>query len=205
MVDKKRRIGFLGGTFDPIHIGHLHLGLEARERFCFDEVLFCPTFVSPFKIHETPSVDARHRLNMVSLAIEEIEGFRLLDYEISQGKVTYTIDTIRFLKNSSPESEYSIILGEDHLKSFFKWKNAEELLSLASLKIGSREGVLSKHHLDIPPKYHNFFEEGFFKIHNLEISSTYLRERLSSKTYCKHLVPSKVVDYIQQHRLYLTS
>lgn len=205
MVNKKRRVGFLGGTFDPIHIGHLHLAFEAKEHFSLDEILFCPTFVSPFKIHERALVSSRDRLKMVSLAIEGIEGFKLLDYEISQENVTYTIDTIRFLKKNSPNCEYSLILGEDHLRGFFKWKDPEALLELVSLKIGSREVFLKKEHLEIPQKYHNLLEEGFFKIHNLEISSTYLRQRLASKNYSKHLIPPKVVDYIHQHQLYLTS
>lgn len=205
MRDKKKQVGFLGGTFDPIHIGHLQLAFEAKECFSLDEVLFCPTFTSPFKIHETPAASACHRLKMVSIAIKEIEGFALLEYEISKESVAYTIDTIKFLKKKAPETEYSLILGEDHLSGFFKWKEPEELLRLASLKIASREGFLKKNFLEIPQKYHALLEEGFFKIHNLEISSTYLRERLSCKNYSKHLIPPKVVDYIHQHQLYLTS
>jgi nicotinate-nucleotide adenylyltransferase len=204
MKSKKKVTGFLGGTFDPIHIGHLHLAFEAKERFSLDEVLFCPTFISPLKLQENPVVTSHHRLKMVSLAIEGIPGFSLLDYEMNQEKVTYTVDTIRFLKTLKPESEYALILGEDHLNDFFKWKEVEELLKLVSLKIASREGVAqqSKH---LPLSDQQRLQEGFFKIPNLEISSTYLRARLALKKYCKHLIPPKVVDYIEQHRLYLTS
>jgi nicotinate-nucleotide adenylyltransferase len=205
MSHKKKYIGFLGGTFDPIHIGHLHVAFEAKERFSLDEILFCPTFVSPLKIKETPMATPEHRLKMVSLAIEGIEGFSLLDYEIVNGKVAYTIDTIKFLKAASPLCDYSLILGEDHLNDFFEWKQPEELLKLAPLKIASREGVLKKEFLKIPKQYHVLLQEGFFKIHNLEVSSTYLRERLASKSYCKHLIPPKVVDYIHRYGIYLTS
>ena len=195
MVSKKQQVGFLGGTFDPIHIGHLQLALEAKERFSFDEILMCPTYVSPFKMEERACASPEDRLKMVSLAIEGIEGFAVCDYEIAEKKVSYTIDTIRFLKKTYSEKEYYLILGEDHFRSFFKWKEAEELMRLAPLRIGSREGFAESGPFSIP-------RESFFKIHNLEISSTYLRGVIASKRYCKHLIPPKVVDYIHRHRLY---
>lgn len=198
MIVKKEKVGFIGGTFDPIHIGHLQLALEARDCFLLDEVLFCPTYLSPFKVKEGTCASAQDRLKMVSLALEGISGLKVLDYEISQNVVSYTIDTIRFLKKKFPDKEYYLLIGEDHLKNFFKWKEAEELMRLALLKVGSREGFVKSEHFSLP-------KESFFKIHNLEISSTYLRESLVSKRYCKHLIPPKVVDYIHQHKLYSAS
>lgn len=201
MTDQKKRVGLLGGTFDPIHIGHLNLALEAQEKFGLDEILFCPAYLSPFKQTETGIASAEDRLQMTSLAIEGIPGFKLLDYEVKKASISYTIDTVRFLKKSFPHYQYFLILGEDHLKTFMTWKEAAELMKLAPLKVASRLGVCST--ADMPKEYHHTLHEGCFRIRNLEISSTDLRERLAQGLYSKHLIPPKVVDYIRQHRLYL--
>lgn len=203
-MHQKKQVGFLGGTFDPIHIGHLNLALEAQDQFGLDEVLFCPTYVSPFKKEEGFVASPQDRLKMTALAIEDIKGFKVLDYEMTQTCVSYTVDTIKFLKTTHPDKDYFLILGEDHLGTFMSWKGAVELMELAPLKIGSRDGVCGSSALQIPQKYHDTLKKGCFKIHNLEISSTELRDALALGRYCKHLIPSKVVDYIHEHRLYST-
>lgn len=186
------KVGLLGGSFDPIHVGHIHLAIEIKEHFHLDRVLFCPTSRSPFKTHEDV-LDPLHRLNMTRLATEDIEGFDVVDYEVKKGGVCYTIDTVKHLKKLHPHFELFLILGEDLLESFHKWKEAEELAQLAPLLVGSREGAVS-----------SSVSSQFLKIPNIEISSTYLRSRLSLNKYCGHLIPAKVLDYIHKHQLYLT-
>lgn len=195
---EKLQVGFLGGTFDPIHIGHLQLALDAKEHFGLDQVLFCPTSLSPFKTKNLPFASAQDRFEMVSLAVKDIEGFEVTDLEVKTPGPYYTIDTIKTLKDLHPNWNIHLILGEDHVYSFFEWKEVEELLRLVELKIGSRLGGDIGLDLPFPISSHNFF-----KIHNLEISSTYLRERMALKRYCQHLLPVKVVDYITKHELYL--
>ena len=200
---KKKKIGFLGGTFDPIHIGHIHLALEAQESFSLDEVLFCPTFISPFKETAPPIALAHERLHMVKMAVEDIPGLRVIDDEILQKKISYTIDTIRALKEKNPLDDYFLILGKDVVKSFFSWKEAKTLMHLAPLLIGHR-GDYRVEEMGFSKEDQQILQKGVFKNHSIEISSTYLRKRLLAGNYCKHLIPSKVLDYILEHGLYLT-
>lgn len=197
----KNKVGLLGGTFDPIHVGHLHLAFEILESFDLDEILFVPAFTSPFKIHDTVA-SAKDRLEMVRLAIKGIEKFSLLDFEIKQEKVSYTVDTLEFLKKSQPKNCYYLILGEDVFKNFFTWKRANDILEMSDLIVGSREGVLKKEGTNIPKQHQERVEKGFCKIHNLEISSTYVKERLQNGLYTAHLILPKVLDYIHQNGLY---
>jgi nicotinate-nucleotide adenylyltransferase len=202
-MSKKKKIGFFGGTFDPIHIGHLQLALEAQETFSLDEVLFCPTYLSPFKSAKPPCASAQERLRMVQLAIEGIPGFKVLEDEIIQEKTSYTIDTLRALQEIDPLVQYFLILGKDSVKNFFTWKEAHSLIELAPLLIGERvKGETEGMGLSQEEAY--ILRQGLFKNHSIEVSSTYLRARLIARLYCKHLIPPKVLDYIREHGLYLT-
>lgn len=204
MMHQRKQIGLLGGTFDPIHVGHLHLALQAQERFALDEVLLCPTYISPSEHKDKPYASAKDRLQMTALALEGVGRLRVFDYEVQQATVSYTIDTVKFLHTTFPEHDYFLILGEDHFKTFMTWKHASELMRLAPLRIGSRGGLDHRSGSSLPQEHREVLEESCFKIHHLEISSTDLRERLALGLYCKHLIPPKVVDYIHQHQLYLT-
>jgi nicotinate-nucleotide adenylyltransferase len=202
MKEKEKKIGFFGGSFDPIHIGHLQLALEAKEKYQLDQILFCPAFISPFKLNSPSAATAKDRFEMVKLAICAIDGFDLLDFEIENPGPSYTIDTIKKLKNFNPLNQYFLILGEDQLDGFSRWKDSEQLMRLAPLIIGSRLGTKSGcqtagSNLDINAI-------NFFKISNLEISSTYIRDRIAKKLFVSHLLPPKVMDYIALHGLYLT-
>jgi nicotinate-nucleotide adenylyltransferase len=192
-----KKIGFFGGTFDPIHFGHIHLALQMLEIHHLECVLFCPAFQSPLKADRLPQVSAEHRLNMVKLAIEPIKNFLLLDYEVESKKNSYTIDTIRYLKKEG--KDVRLILGEDSLADLASWKEVQELLSQAPPFIGSRL-------VSMPSSIPSFLQEkikpGITKIPVLEISSTDIRERLRKRLYCGHLLPAKVLDYIYENGLY---
>ena len=202
-MSKKKKIGFFGGTFDPIHIAHVQLALEAQENFGLDEVLFCPTYLSPFKEARPPLASPHERLQMVQLAIEDIPGFKVLGYEVAQKKISYTIDTLRFLQAENPLAQYFLILGRDVVRNFFSWKEAKALMELAPLLVGDRgECVIEE--MALSQEDEQILKKGFFKNHSIDLSSTYLRERLQKGLYSKHLIPPKVLDYIREHRLYLT-
>lgn len=198
----KNKIALLGGTFDPVHIGHLHIACEILEHFRLNKVLFCPAFTSPFKMNDENVASPSHRLEMTKLAIEGYDQFSVLDYEINQASVSYTIDTLEYLKKERPDDEYYLILGEDVLKTFFDWKRPEDILKLASILTASRDGVLKKNETKIPKEYLEEIEKGFCKIHKFELSSTYIRERIQKKLNVSHLLPPKVLDYIHKHQLY---
>lgn len=195
---KVKRVGFLGGTFDPIHFGHLQLALCAKEYFGFDTILFCPANLSPFKLHKQPIAAAQHRLAMVQLATQEIEGFLVYEQEVYRQGPSFTIETLNHLQAAEPLTSFHLILGEDQLEGFHRWKDVQEILTHFHPVVGSRfSKVFKETTLGLESK-------DFFCMNNLEISSTYLRHRLSNRLYCKHLMPPKVVDYILEHKLYLT-
>lgn len=193
--------GFLGGTFDPIHFGHLNLAIEMLEKHKLDRIFFCPASHSPEKIDQ-PIASADQRFTMVRLAIEPISSFSVTNLELQRSGPSYTIETIRQLKMEYPEADFHLILGEDLLKGLTNWKDVEVLFQLAPPLVGSRHQSLS-----VTWKLFSRFKkkicEGFTPIPLLDISSSALRKRLKEGAYCGHLIPAKVLDYIERNHLYL--
>ncbi len=187
-----KTIGFFGGTFDPIHVGHLFLALQLAEYHKLDQVLICPAFCSPFKKNHSPTASAKHRLEMVRLAVQEISCIQVLANEVEQEKISYTIDTIRSL----PFARYYLLLSEESAASFMDWKDADELARLAPPLIGCRKGAGA-----LPPQL-DYLKRGLTPTKSMEISSTEIRERLKNRLYCGHLVPAKALDYIERYQLY---
>jgi nicotinate-nucleotide adenylyltransferase len=201
-----KKVGLFGGTFDPIHFGHINLALELKERHSLDLVEFCPARQTPFKQARPPAATPEHRMRMISLGIEGIEGFSLCLLECKRAGISYTIDTLRELQESyalkSESVELYLLLSSDSLAQFHHWQDAKELVSLAHPLIGIRSGV-SFEIPDSPMKEE--LRRGLTLTTQMEISSTLIRSRLKKGLYCGHLVPTKVLDYIQKHRLYYTS
>ncbi len=190
---KKKVVGLLGGTFDPIHFGHINLAIQMMEACDLDEVLFCPANVAPHKIDRLPIASAAHRMAMTDLAIADIEGFVPTGMEVARGGVSYTIDTIRLLLADHYDTEYKLIIAEDSMHSFFSWKEAAEILRLLPVLVGRRAGAPYD---TADPRF------VFVKTDALEISGCKIRERLKKGLYCGHLMPAKVLDYIYRHHLY---
>lgn len=199
-------IGIFGGTFDPIHFGHLNLAVEMLEKRSLDEVWFCPARINPHKQNETPTSPV-HRLEMVRMAVESHPRFRLLPIEVAREGPSYTYDTMRWLVDQEKDKEhpnrFSLILGEDALEGFFRWNRVEDLVELVPLLIGSRNGSPSE--LDGPPDILEAIRKGLTPTRIMDISATEVRRRLQHGLYCGHLVPKEVLDYIKKHELYLMS
>lgn len=195
--DLSKKVGFFGGSFDPIHLGHLNIAIELSERHQLDEVYVCPTSQSPFKKAKPPIASKEHRRAMVTAAISPLSHFTLLDFELQKNEPSYTIDTIRELLSLDHQSEkkkdYFLLLGEDALEHFHQWREVEELVKLAPPLIGSRQSLTT-----VAPS----IRKGLTAIPTMEISSTEIRDRVNKGLYCGHLLPAKVWDYIQQHQLY---
>ena len=135
-----KRIGIFGGSFDPIHYGHLHLAEEARCRAKLDQVLFIPAWVSPFK-QDTQPADGSQRLEMVRMAIASNPGFSVSDMELKRREVSYTADTLRRCKAmAGGESRLYFITGTDAFLTIEQWYKSEELLRNYSFLIGTRPG-----------------------------------------------------------------
>jgi len=199
---REKRIGFFGGTFDPIHFGHLNLAVHLLEMHKLDKILVCPAHYSPLKSEDQPRISTQHRYRMTELAISPIEKFEILDLEIKREGPSFTIDTIRALIQKDEHIRLHLILGEDSLNGFSHWKEVEELVRLAPPLIGSRIGQLHALDVQLPKTLIQSIEKGLTKIPVMEISSTTIRDRLRRKLYCGHLVPAKVLEYIQKHNLY---
>lgn len=195
------KIGLYGGSFDPLHFGHLNLAIELKEKRGLDEVWFCPAQISPFKLHSAPNVDGKNRLIMLKSVLEEIPGFRVLDIEVQREGPSYTVDTLLELRSQFPEHEFYMLMGEDALPHFFQWHKAEEIATLAKLLIGTRTAKdFSKVHGS--PEIQAALKAGLTQTRMMDISSTEVRERLKKREYCGHLVPAKILAYIYQNRLY---
>lgn len=195
------KIGIFGGSFDPIHLGHINLIIQIKEQKQLDKILFCPTFVSPFKQKNPPKASSKHRLEMLKIAIEPLDFAEIIDLEIKKAGPSYTIDTLRKLQEMFPKDDLFLVAGEDVLDHFSYWKEPENIVKIAKPLIGSRKQQCSSLK-NLENSLKTIFETGFCPIKNFDISSTDIRERLQKKLYCGHLLLTKVIDYIHKHELY---
>lgn len=199
----KRMIGLYGGTFDPIHVGHLNLALSVMEARQLEEVWFCPVWLSPHKLDRTPPVPAEHRLEMVRLALEDVPHCKVIDHEVKLGKPSYTLDTIDTLQKQYPDKNFCLIVGDDAIPGFFRWHRPEEIVKKVPVLIGSRKPELLKwDQLVADPMIAEKLKRGITPTPIIDVSSTLLRKWLAEGKYCAHLIPSKVMDYIQGNKLY---
>ncbi|NCD18462.1 MAG: nicotinate-nucleotide adenylyltransferase [Actinobacteria bacterium] len=191
----RRRVGVMGGTFDPIHHGHLVAASEVQDVFDLDEVVFVPTGAQPFKLdREVTSVE--HRYLMTVIATASNPRFTVSRVDIDRPGVTYTIDTLRDLRTQMPEDELFFITGADAMSQILEWKNAGELFELAHFIGVTRPG----HALDdagLPEKGASLLE-----VPALAISSTDCRARVAAGSPVWYLVPDGVVQYIAKYELY---
>lgn len=185
----------MGGTFDPIHHGHLVAASEVANVFELDEVIFVPTGAQPFKLNRRVSA-AEHRYLMAVVATASNPQFTVSRIEIDRPGVSYTIDTLRELRARYPEAEMFFITGADALDQIIQWRDADELGSLAHFVGVTRPG----HDLDtssLPPGEYSLLE-----IPAMAISSTDCRTRVREGKPVWYLVPDGVVQYIAKHGLY---
>ena len=196
----KQRIGILGGTFDPIHYGHLAIAEEARVALQLSRVLFIPTAQQPLKQHQ-PMAAAEHRLSMVKLACQTNSSFEPSDIEVNRSGVSYTVTTLTTLHEQGLCHLYFII-GADALADMARWYNVSKLLELAKIVGIKRPGIqISPEQLTgtLPQlKTQLTLLEG----PSLDISSSELRKRLSQGQPIRYLTPDTVISYIETQRLY---
>ncbi len=198
-----KRVGIYGGTFDPIHFGHLNLAIEMLERQNLSEIWFCPAQINPHKRENAPTL-VQHRLEMVRLAIADIPQSQLIDIEAKKEGASFTFDTVKELVNQHPDIQFYLIMGDDAIPGFFHWHQPEEIVKLVSLLIGSRhpDSYDFKKQMNYPTLV-KAIQQGIVKTPLFDISATEIRKRVLRGQYIGHLVPSKVIDYIYQNQLYL--
>ena len=182
------RIGIYGGTFNPVHHGHLILARQALEEFKLDRLIFVPAAESPFKIqnHTAPADD---RLAMLQSAIAGEDRFAVDPLEIERGGVSYSIDTVKIFRSRDPKAELFFLVGEDNADRLTEWHRFEELKKLVCFVVLSRsEGFESSEYPVVQRR--------------IEISSTEIRNRVAKQESITYLVPESVKHYIEQHQLY---
>lgn len=201
-----KRIGIFGGSFDPIHLGHLLMAEQFRSELSLDTVKFIPAKISPFKLNYTPTAD-KHRLEMLKLAIGAHPNFEIDPLEIQRGGVSYTIDTVEQLQSNQPDATWFLLIGADSLKDFKKWKSPEKLLRSVQLVVARRGGCPEPDWKELDglasEETLRAIEQIRLDIPVMEISSTAVRQRIETKRSIRYLVPAPVEVYIQEHQLYL--
>ncbi len=190
------KIGFLGGSFDPIHFGHLLAAQDAYEQHKLDRLIIVPAAQAPLKPNETQSTSS-DRLAMVRAATEWDTRFEVSDFELSRGGVSFTIDSARYFRSLYPNDELYWVIGGDQLPKLHLWKDIGELAKLVEFIFLERPGYPVKATPDIPGlRLHRC--DG----HLLAISSTELRDRTRRGLSLDYFVPHKAIVYIRQKGLY---
>lgn len=202
-INKKKKTGIMGGTFNPIHIGHLLLAESARDSFGLDEILFIPSGRSYMK-REAEVLDRRIRFEMTKLAIEDNPAFSISDIEIKRSGNTYTCDTLSLLKEQQPETEFYFIVGADNLFSIEAWRKPEYIFRtctvLAAVRDDKDNDKLAEQISCLEEKFGAHIFQITFK--EIDISSTDIRMRLAGGQSIRYMVPDKVISYIKKNHLY---
>lgn len=193
------RVGILGGTFDPVHVGHLVLAEEAREALGLDEVLFVPAG-DPWRKSERDITSAEHRLAMLRLAVEGNDGFGISDIELRQDGPTYTANTLAELAGERLDDEFYFILGADALDDMPNWHEPARIVEHAILAVAPRDvQEVNAAALNVPGVADRVTS---FAMTRIDISSTDLRERVARGRSIRYMVPEAVRAYILDQKLY---
>jgi nicotinate-nucleotide adenylyltransferase len=195
------RIGIMGGTFNPPHLGHLICAQEAYIQLGLDRVMLMPARIPPHKpVDDEPGPE--HRLRLSGLAVRGDERFEVSDLEMARPGPSYTVDTLEELHSSAPEHELFLIVGGDIAAGLPDWREPERVLSLSTLAIAKRRGT-SRAAVDGALRALRGGERAeFFRMPRIAISSTMLRERVRAGESIRYYVPDPVVNYIDRHHLY---
>ncbi len=201
----KRRIGIMGGTFDPIHNAHLMIAKKAYEQFNLDEVLFMPTGTPPHKADKKVT-ESKHRANMVRIAIKDIPYFIYSDFEVKRRGNTYTADTLSLLRENKKysDSEIYFIIGADSLAYIEEWYKPEIIFQKAILVVAKRDENEDMELMAMSNRLEKIYHGKIYIIHikKMDISSEMIRTRVSENKSITGIVPLGVEQYIYLQNLY---
>ncbi len=202
-------IGIFGGTFDPIHYGHLRPAAEVEQLLSLEKLFLVPASIPPHR--HAPVATAEQRLQLTRLAVSEFPQLEVDDYEIRRGGISYTIDTLRHYRQLYPQTSLCLLLGSDAFASLQSWHQWQSILTVAHLVVMQRP-----HHADVVPDWSEaqlttHVDElmnsvsGKIYIHKVtpqDISATGIRQAIAAKNEFATLLPSRVLQYIQKHNMY---
>lgn len=189
-------IALFGGTFDPVHHGHLLLAQDAVEQLGLDKLIFLPAQINPHKLHSAPKAEASHRLKMLRSAVAGEERFEVSPIELEREGPSYTVDTVLILQKRWPGARFFLLLGEDNLPKLPTWHRFEELRRLVDFVCFGRN---SEEKETWKPLCGSALER------RLDISSTEIRQRIAAGLSIRYLVPESVRAFIYAHTLYQPS
>lgn len=190
-------IGIFGGTFNPVHIGHLFTAQFLLYEFKLNKILFIPVYIPPHK-NIADNITGDLRLKMLKLAIKEIKEFEVLDVEIKRKKKSYTIHTLEQIVQK--KNKYFLIIGNEWLKNFNRWYRYEKIFKYTDLLVINRK----KNKNNIPIFLQKFKNQIYFSRNPIiDISSTFIRERIKNNLSIKFIVPEKVEKFIKRKKLYI--
>lgn len=194
-LSKMKRIGLFGGSFDPVHLGHLLVAQAAREELLLDRLYLIPAAQSPFKPERQP-MPASMRVRLLRLAFAGKAWCEIDEQELRRGGVSYTIETLRDYAARFPEAQLFYLIGADHVAQLPKWRNADELARLARFVVVPRPGQSAA---DFPAPFQGRTLTGF----PLGVSSSQIRARVKAGQPIDHLVPAAVAEAVRNNALYL--
>lgn len=187
-------IGLLGGSFNPVHIGHMMLASYLQQYAGFDEVWLMLSPLNPLKVNSTELIPDVYRLKMLDMALDDTKGLRVNDIELSMPRPSYTINTLRYLSKRYPQHSFKVIIGADNWKIFQQWKDAEDILSDYGVVVYPRPGYPMGTVYDDRVEVINAPVAG--------ISSTFIRKGIARGKDMTYFLPSGVYEYIKTNRLY---
>lgn len=203
----RKQVGIMGGTFDPIHIGHLILAESAYQQFSLDKILFMPSGNPPHKKFREGRASNEERVEMVQRAIASNQHFELSLEEMHEQGYTYTKETLSRLKREHPDTDYYFIMGADSLFQFDTWKEPWEISRLCVLVVAVRD------HLPTPELDHQIeivkekYQADIRKLEslNIDIASSTLRSWVAEGKSCRYYIPETVIEYIEEQGIYRVS
>ncbi|RLV60136.1 nicotinate-nucleotide adenylyltransferase [Parashewanella curva] len=207
------RIGILGGTFDPIHYGHICPALEVKEKLGLDKIWLMPNHIPPHK--QSTHASTEDRIKMVELVCEEYSEFELCDIELKRDTPSYSVQTLAELKQAHPSHHFVFLMGTDSLLSLHTWHQYEQLFELCDIAVTQRPDYT--YSAQIKGKIARRFIKNHYKLDNTlgniflipvkpkPISSTFIRNQLQQNEDCSQLFPLKVRNYIDSKSLYLSN
>lgn len=190
-----KRIGILGGTFNPIHVGHLTIAQMVHEQLKLDKVIFVPSNLPPHKSNNNVASN-KDRYHMVRLAVRGNPRFEVSDYEIKKGGKSYSVETVNYFRDRYPRgTKLFFIIGNDLLPMLRTWKRIDEILKIVSFVSVNRPGFKEEK---------SKIKVKSITVPGLQTSSSYVRKRITAGKTVKYLVPENVLSYIEKTRLYKT-
>ena len=195
------RLGILGVTFNPPHLGHLVCAQEAYRELRLDRVMLIPARIPPHKqVEHEPG--PRHRIEMCRQAVTGDDRFEVSDLELSRDGTSYTVDTLKELHDHSSDNELFLIVGGDIAVGLPEWRQPERVLELATLAIAKRRGTSRASVVASLDQLHGGKRAEFFQMPRIGVSSTMIRRRVRAGQPIRYLVPDRVARYIERHDLY---